>query len=266
MPDLEAGPKRLNVVLQHRMTAAIRRPMPPLTLVGTIHHDPKGLPRLMGILERESPEIVTLEMSEYGVSFRERHGPRLRERVFHILQDLREESTNQHMEEIKGSRTSLEIGAIQAILLTLELPFEFEAVRAYCSRNRIPFRCIDLSNYSRDKLKRLEEEMINEENMRKIVAFSPMDTHEKLRKERLLVRRLLSEGADHLLIKAFLDGGNEDGMVLRDRYMSYRIREVLRTGGKVLHVGGWEHLLDDPGGKTLYGFLKDLEPKRIPSL
>ena len=108
--------------------------------------------------------------------------------------------------------------------------------------------------------------MIRKENMRKIVPYSPMDTHEQLREHRLLARRLLSEGADHLLIKAFLDGRNGDGMVLRDRYMSYRIREALRTGGKVLHVGGWEHLLDDPGGKTLYGLLKDLEPKRIPSL
>jgi hypothetical protein len=266
MPDLEAGPKHLNVALQHRMTVAIKRPMPPLTLVGTIHHDPKGLPRLTGILERESPEIVTLEMSEYGVSFRERHAPRLRDRVFSILQRLREEATNQHGEEIKGSQTSLEIGAIQGILLTLELPFEFVAVNAYCARNRIPFRCIDLSHYSRDKLKRLEEEMITEENMRKIVAFSPMDTQEKLRGQRLLAQRLLLKRADHLLIKAFLDGRNGDGIILRDRYMSYRIREILRTGGKVLHVGGWEHLLDAPEGKTLYGRLKDFKPKRIPSL
>jgi hypothetical protein len=58
----------------------------------------------------------------------------------------------------------------------------------------------------------------------------------------------------------------EHGIVHRDRYMSLRIKEILKNNGKTLHVGGWEHLLDDPGGKTLYGLLKDLRPQRILSL
>jgi hypothetical protein len=57
-----------------------------LTLVGTIHRDPNGLPRLKEILERKCPDIITLEMSEYGVAFRERAGPRLKERLFDTSQ------------------------------------------------------------------------------------------------------------------------------------------------------------------------------------
>ena len=56
-----------------------------------------------------------------------------------------------------------------------------------------------------------------------------------------------------------------NGMFQRDQYMSLRIKEIFKNNGKTLHVGGWEHLLDDPGGKTLYGLLKDLRPKRILS-
>ena len=50
-----------------------------LTLVGTIHRDPNGLPRLMETLERETLDIITLEMSEYGGAFRESIGHRLEE-------------------------------------------------------------------------------------------------------------------------------------------------------------------------------------------
>ncbi len=226
-----------------------------LTLVGTIHRDPHGLPRLMEILEGESPDIVTLEMSEYGVAFRERYGPRLRKRLFDISRDLGDIRENPS-----------QAGAVRAILCALEQPFEFRAVKAYCERRGISFRCIDLSRYSREKLKVLQEEMITEENLRKIPAFSPIAPQEEIRRQRFLARGLASMDSDQFLIEAFLNGRKGDGMVQRDRYMSLRIKEILRNHKKTLHVGGWEHLLDDPKGKTLYGRLKDLGPRRILSL
>ncbi len=240
--------------------------MASLTLVGTIHRDPSGLPRLMEALERESPDIITLEMSEYGVGFRERNGPRLKEKVLNIIQGLHEKKCQKQREKLNKPQNPFENGAIQAILLTLELPFEFRAVKAYCERTRTPFRCIDLSKYSRKKLKTLQKEMITEENLRKILSFAPKDLHEELRKQRILARRLTPQDADQLLIEAFPNGKIGDGMVHRDRYMSLRIKKLLRSQGKILHVGGWEHLLDDPRGKTLYGLLKDLRPQRILSL
>ena len=237
-----------------------------LTLVGTIHRDPKGLPRLMETLERESPDIITLEMSEYGVAFRERNGFRLKERLFDILRGLHEKSTQNQRGKIEWPQNPLEIGAIRAILLTLELPFEFMAVKAYCERKRIPFRCIDLSTYSRAKLKTLRKEMITEDNLWKILAFAAMDPHEELRRQQILARRLISHDGDQVFMEVFLNGKIGDGIVHRDRYMSLRIKEILRNHKKILHVGGWEHLLDYPRGKTLYGLLKGLRPKRILSL
>ena len=237
-----------------------------LTLVGTIHRDPNGIPRLTEILERESPDIITLEMSEYGVAFRERNGFHLKQRLFDILRTLHEKSAQKERGKRDRSQTPFEIGAIRAILLTLELPFEFRAVKAYCERKRIPFRCIDLSKYSRAKLETFQKEMITEDNLRKIHAFGALDPHEELRKQRTLAQRLLSQGTDQLFIEAFLKGRIEDGMIDRDRYMSLRIKEILENYRKTLHVGGWEHLLDVPRVKTLYGILKGLRPKRILSL
>lgn len=237
-----------------------------LTLVGTIHRDPDGLARLMEILEDESPEIITLEMSEFGVGFRERTGPRLREKVFYILKGFSGESIQSERGKPSNPRGPFEAGAIGAILLTLELPFEFRAVRTYCERKGIPFRCIDLSNYSRAKLEKIQEEMITVDNLRKIAALPPIDQHEELREQRILAQRLTSQDVDQFLVEAFLNGRTADGMTQRDCYMSLRIKEITRNHGHTVHVGGWEHLLDDPPGKTLYGLLKDLAPRRVLAL
>jgi len=237
-----------------------------LTLVGTIHGDPNGLSRFMEILERESPDIITLEMSEYGVAFRERISPRLKEKLFDILEGLHGKAAQKQKGKLDRPQNPLKIGAIQAMLQALELPFEFRAVKAYCEEARISFRCIDLSKYSRDKLKKLGDEMITEDNVRKILAFAPRDPHEELRKQRTLARRLISQDADQLFIEALLNGKMGDDIVHRDRYMSLRIREILNAQGNTLHVGGWEHLLDDSRGKTLYGIVKNLRPQRILSL
>lgn len=237
-----------------------------LTLVGTIHRDPNGFTRLTEILEGESPEIITLEMSEYGVSFREMTGPRLREKLFELLRGFSGESVQRERGKPNKCRAPFEGGAIGAILLTLELPFEFQAVKAYCGRKRISFRCIDLSNYSRVKLERIQEEMITVDNLRKIAASPPMDPREELRKQRILAQRLTSEDVDQFLVGAFLNGRMADGMTQRDWYMSLRIKEIMRNHAHTVHVGGWEHLLDDPPGKTLYGLLKDLGPRRVLAL
>lgn len=234
-----------------------------LTLVGTIHRDPNGFPRLMEILERESPDVITLEMSEYGVAFRERTGPRLKAKLFDILRGLSGESIQRESAKPNKSRSPFESGAIRAILLALELPFEFRAVKAYSERKGISFRCIDLSKYSRAKLEKLQEEMITVDNLRKIPAFPPLDQQDELRKQRILAQRLTSEDVDQFFVEAFLNGRMEDGMAQRDWYISLRIKEIMRNHGYIVHVGGWEHLLDDPQGKTLYGLLKDLGPKRV---
>ncbi len=237
-----------------------------LTLVGTIHRDPDGFPRLMEILEGESPDIITLEISEYGVGFRERIGPRLKEKLFDILRGLSGESIQRERGIPNKSRSPFETAAIRAILLALELPFEFRAVKDYCERKGISFRCIDLSKYSRAKLEKIQEEMITVDNLRKIPAFPPMDQHEELRKQRILARRLTSEDVDQFLVEAFLNGRMGDGMAQRNWYMTLRIKAIMRNYGHIVHVGGWEHLLDDPPGKTLYGLLKNLGPRRVVTL
>jgi hypothetical protein len=47
--------------------------------------------------------------------------------------------------------------------------------------------------------------------------------------------------------------------------MAEKIHTFVRRveGKKILHVGGWEHLIEFSQGKSLFGLLQDLRPRRI---
>ena len=47
--------------------------------------------------------------------------------------------------------------------------------------------------------------------------------------------------------------------------MAGEVRQLVlqAAGRKVMHIGGWEHLLELPGGRSLYDLLKDLRPRRV---
>ena len=51
----------------------------------------------------------------------------------------------------------------------------------------------------------------------------------------------------------------------RETFMAEEIRLLVEKarGERVLHVGGWEHLLEIPGGTSLFELLKDLRPARV---
>jgi hypothetical protein len=51
----------------------------------------------------------------------------------------------------------------------------------------------------------------------------------------------------------------------REAYMADKIRGFARQRNKekALHIGGWEHLIELPEGKSLFGLVRDLQPKRI---
>jgi hypothetical protein len=51
----------------------------------------------------------------------------------------------------------------------------------------------------------------------------------------------------------------------REAYMAGEIRRLMEENrkGKILHVGGWEHLVEARQGYSLLARLEDLKPRRI---
>ena len=218
-------------------------------LVGTVHRDPKGYAKLLRLLEQERPSIVTVEISPYSRVFRARHSAALRARLRENLRMIGRERGRPLREMI--SRT-----AVLGIFLALREPYEWSAAKDYAAREGIALMDIDLSCYAQEKLSHLVE-LISPENLRALLPLRFVD----------LLRQVESQYARAKFLFAHPPSiwpmGEE--VIKREACMAEKIRGLIRqkNEGKTLHIGGWEHMIELPNGKSLFGLVKDLQPKRI---
>lgn len=228
-----------------------------LILVGTVHRDRRGEPRLLRLLERLSPGQLTLEMSPFALHYRQIHSRPQVLRLERILDRLSAELGLDHA-------ALEERPAIAGIRRLLELPFEYRAASSYAAAAHIPLSLIDLSEISVAKLKKVETELITYRNIRVLIDLTedagPGD------ESYLLARWLVLENPTAVLRRSFLEGRRgSEGVGPRDRNMAREIRTLMnaRPGENLVHIGGWVHLVEDEKGETLYSLLADLAPRRL---
>ncbi len=223
-----------------------------LTLVGTVHRS-GGEALLAELLLRERPEIVTLEMSPYALAFRRGRGPSLLARLDAILDRLAAETH-------RAPETLRPHPRIEAIRTLVALPFEYTAAAAYAEATGIPVDLIDSSLISARKLRRVERELITLENMRTLLTLEPESPQEDHR----LARAMTGEKTDPAIRRAFLaTRRGPEAIGERDRRMADAIRRRAAEGRRMVHIGGWIHLMEDEQKETLYERVRDLEPCRV---
>jgi len=94
--------------------------MPGLTLLGTVHRDPRGLTKLVEALKRLTPTVITLEFSIYGLKYRLKKKRALNHRLLRGLHEIRR-IDDLSIRKLKELLQSTGIGGIRALL---DLPFE----------------------------------------------------------------------------------------------------------------------------------------------
>ena len=226
-----------------------------MTLIGTVHHDPRSAASLAALLAELQPDCLTVEISPDVVLYRQTHGVLLLRKLGMIL------------ERLAGAPalalSPAEHPDIKTIRTILGMPYEFSVACTYARQGGIKVQAIDQSDSSLAKLRPVEERLISLRHLKKIIsspkAAPPDNTH---RFE--LARQLIASPAAQLR-SAFLQGcRGEEGIGPRDRHLAEKIRTLARSqAGHLVHIGGWVHLLDDPAGETLYSLLADLRPRRI---
>ena len=236
-------------------TSALTTPGSSLTLIGTVHHDPHSAAPLAGLLEQLQPDRLTVEISPEVVAYRQTHGLLLLRKLGMILERLIGPSVSTSM--------LAEHPAIVAIRNLLALPYEFRVACAYAREKGIEVQAIDQSDISLTKLRQVEEKLISLHHLKRLVS-SPGGTPPGNAHRYKLARQFLTS-PDAGLRRAFLQGcRGEEGIGPRDRHLAEKIRLLLQNQpGHLVHIGGWVHLLDDPGGETLYALLSDLHPRRL---
>ncbi|NMB74477.1 MAG: hypothetical protein GYA21_05035 [Myxococcales bacterium] len=202
-----------------------------LALVGTIHLDPEGYPRLILLFERLRPQVISVELSQYALKFRRQHGQRLRERL----------------SGFRRPDGTLPEG-LAAVEAQLEIPFEYRAAHDYARLNRAKLVCIGDSRRSQALLSLLERELMATDNLvtlalRRDIPLAELVACEWVRAKREFEKSPLA-GTD--LARRLASA---------DRKMARRIRVLATPGANLVHVGGWEHLAG------LTSLLSDLAPQ-----
>ena len=225
------------------------KPARSLVLVGTVHRDPKGYAKLFRLLEEERPSIITVEISPYSRAFRAQQAAALRARLRENLRMIGREKGRSLREIISQS-------AVLEIFLALREPYEWRAAKDYADRHGIALMDIDLSGYAKDKLSHLTE-LISLENLRALLHLPSFDLSRQVESQYARAKFLFTHPPS--------TWPTSEEVMNREAHMAEKIRGFARqkNEGKALHIGGWEHLIEFPQGKSLLGLLRDLQPHRI---
>ena len=127
-----------------------------LTLIGTVHGDPRGQARAGKLLNHLRPDLVTVEISPFSLRYRLQHGPRWQRQLALALAELP-----------AGAALHL---AIQRLAAQVALPFEVRAARDYSRSADVPWRPLDLGFLSRRHLPRYGPEFLSPANLQALLA------------------------------------------------------------------------------------------------
>jgi len=214
-----------------------------LILIGTVHGDPRGQARAGKLLRHLRPELVTIEISSFSLNYRLRHGGRWQRQLAAALAELP-----------AGAERHL---AIQRLAAQVALPFEVRAACEYSRRVDVPWRPLDLGFLSRRHLPRYATELLSPANLEALLA-TPEGELEDFVAGEFRRARLAWAGAPRR--RVFPDAPETRR---RDHFLARRLRAQVSRHRRVVHLGGWEHLVAWEDAPGLWRDLADLKPRRV---
>jgi hypothetical protein len=214
-----------------------------LILIGTVHGDPRGQVRAEKLLQHLRPDLVTVEISPFSLGYRLKHGRGWQRQLAAALAALP-----------AGAERHL---AIQRLAAQVALPFEVRAAGEYGQRCNVPWRPLDLGFLSRRHLPRYATELLTPANLRALLATADNDLEDFVAGEFRRARQAWAGAPRRRIFPGLPE------TVQRERFLARRLRRLVPRHRRVVHLGGWEHLVaweDSPG---LWPDLADIKPRRV---
>jgi hypothetical protein len=212
-------------------------------LIGVVHGDPSGYAQAEKLLAHLKPDMVTVEISPFSLRYRSKHSPGWQRQLVRALAQL-PESAARHL-------------AIRRLVAQVALPFEVRAARDYHRTTGATWRPLDLGGPARRHLPRYSPELLSPANLQALLttADGPLDDYiaAEYNRARLSLgrspRRPITSGSPETL--------------RRERFLARRLRALLPQYQRLVHLGGWEHLVAWQDGPGLWCELADLQPQRL---
>jgi hypothetical protein len=214
-----------------------------LILIGTVHGDPRGQARAGKLLQHLRPDLVTVEISPFSLSYRLKHGGRWQRQLAAALAELP-----------AGAERHL---AIQRLAAQVALPFEVRAAREYNRRLNVPWRPLDLGFLSRRHLPRYATELLTPANLEALLATGDGELKDFVAAEFRRARQAWAGAPRRRILPCVPE------TVRRERFLARRLRGLASRYRRVVHLGGWEHLVAWENSPGLWPDLADLQPRRV---
>jgi hypothetical protein len=226
-----------------------------LLLIGAVHRDPHGAFKLGKLLDQERPVALAVEVSPYGLFYRQRNSRHLQRLLLRRVKRL--------ARKLKVSWRNW--GQISAIEIQLAVPFEYRMAQKYCRDTGAALACIDSSLWSKEWIHEHWHRLLSSENLEILLKCSPVTLAEEVEREYKTAAHLFNK-QEHSLTAAFTRDWCADAVwQQRERELAKTLEETYARvrEGRVAYVGGWQHLLRPNTGTTLYERVKHLQPRRI---
>jgi hypothetical protein len=212
-----------------------------LILLATVHGDPAGYARAWRFLEYWRPEVITVEISPFSVRYRRREEGNWRRGLQKTLQALPPEAAAH--------------AAVARVAAQAALPFEYRVARDWGRVHQVPVKLLDTGEVARRHLPRYKEELLTPENLRYLCETEASGTLEEFVAQEFRRARRAREGKLRRL-----PGLNGADQGKRERLWASRLGRLAAANQKIVHLGGWEHLVPWPDGGGLFHLLADLKP------
>lgn len=220
-----------------------------LILVGTVHTDPHGYRRSLRLLERLQPQSILVELSPFGLSFRQtRQGV-----LWTTLQrNLRQAA----VKSAQPLRQVLSHPQIRAVSRQLSLPFEYRAAAKFVRRSRARLVLVDDSRFSRHWIATWPE-LIATENLLHLLSL-PRTGPSVSTAYAHAARRIAAAEPSSRLPPAGRSDPEQHLWEVRERFLAARIARVMQEQkpDSAVYLGGWQHLTQDGTFPTLRRLLQ----------
>jgi hypothetical protein len=222
-----------------------------IILVGVVHGDPEGYNKLTGLLRRTGPRVISVEISEYSWRYRRGRQARWR-RQFQLAGQALPPEQRRHL-------------ALQKVAAQIAYPFEVKAAEDYARKYGAAWRAVDLNRMAQAHLPRYEAELLSPDNLRFLISTEDGDWQEHIRQEYQRARRALQAGRNRRCMSTAgrVRGDLSALTTLREKVLAHRVARLAREWSKIVHVGGWEHLVRWETPQTMADFLAALLPVRV---
>jgi hypothetical protein len=218
---------------------------PTLVLVGVVHGDPAGYEQLKRLLEQRRPRLISVEISEFSWRWRCHREARWQQ-LLQLAREALPPAERRHL-------------ALQRVAAQIALPFEVRAAADYAREHGVAWRAVDLKSVAREHLPRYETELLNPDNLRRLALTPDGDWGDYIRREYQRARRAWQAGRAGSLAGTTLPPET----TLREKVLAHRVARLAREWGRLVHVGGWEHLIVSGRRITMADFLATWRPARV---